>query len=293
MFENAIELNMQHTRAIHTIFLKYGSDVIGSGAASMFYVNSEGWAVTCKHVANTIIAAENMSPGWSAYSKEYQNIIGSRKKRELAAKFKFKKNQTIRIKNNFVGSVGGKYLGCKIIPHKELDLALIKIECENLQVKSFAKFPKKADDLKPGKLICRIGYPFAEFNNFELDTKTNDINWNQNGQETTPVFPIEGMITRKLAKEVENKRKIVGFEMSTPGLKGQSGGPAFDKDGIVWGLQSGTAHLHLGFDVEQTIQDGIKSKKVKDSAFLHVGHCVHASVIKEFMTEHNISFTEV
>jgi hypothetical protein len=36
-------------------------------------------------------------------------------------------------------------------------------------------------------------------------------------------------------------------EMSSPGLRGQSGGPRFDVNGMVWGLQSRTQHLALGF----------------------------------------------
>ncbi len=80
--------------------------------------------------------------------------------------------------------------------------------------------------------------------------------------------------------------------MSTPGLRGQSGGPAFDPDTKVWGVQYGTNHLDLDFDVDQEVyRSGIK-KKVKDSAFLHVGHCVHVDILKAFMTQHGVKFPE-
>ncbi|MBA3522544.1 MAG: hypothetical protein H0T90_08595 [Gemmatimonadales bacterium] len=102
-------------------------------------------------------------------------------------------------------------------------------------------------------------------------------------------FPIDGMVTRHL---LGPRGSVFGFEMSTPGLRGQSGGPAFDPDTKVWGVQYGTNHLDLDFDVDQEVyRSGIK-KKVKDSAFLHVGHCVHVDILKAFMTQHGVKFPE-
>ena len=97
------------------------------------------------------------------------------------------------------------------------------------------------------------------------------------------------MVTRKLLGKDKN---VFGFELSTPGLRGQSGGPAFDTEGHVWGMQAATNHLDLNFDVDiEVIRDGNK-RRIKDSAFLHVGHCVHSGVIKEFMRGKSVHFDE-
>ena len=81
--------------------------------------------------------------------------------------------------------------------------------------------------------------------------------------------------------------------MSTPGLKGQSGGPLFDINGFIYGMQYATNHLHLGFDMKnKEITSEGKKIKVTNQPFLHVGHCVHVDQIKEFLTEHKINFTE-
>jgi hypothetical protein len=97
------------------------------------------------------------------------------------------------------------------------------------------------------------------------------------------------MVTRHLG---DAAGAVVGFELSTPGLRGQSGGPAFDTDGRVWGMQFGTNHLDLNFDVDvDVVRDGNK-KHVKDSAFLHVGHCVHVDALKAFMQQHGVGFAE-
>ena len=105
----------------------------------------------------------------------------------------------------------------------------------------------------------------------------------------TPRFPLEGMITRHLA----DNQGIWGIEMSTPGLKGQSGGPLFDDKGIVYGMQSSTKHLHLGFDIEglPVMIDG-KMTGVSNHPFLHVGQCIGAEVIKAFLAEKGITFFE-
>jgi len=81
--------------------------------------------------------------------------------------------------------------------------------------------------------------------------------------------------------------------MSTPGLRGQSGGPLFDKDGKIYGMQFATSHLHLGFDVQdKEIMNNCKKTKVSNYPFLHVGICVHVDKIKAFLLQHNIAFTE-
>ena len=81
--------------------------------------------------------------------------------------------------------------------------------------------------------------------------------------------------------------------MSTPGLRGQSGGPLFDTNGIIYGMQSSTRHLHLGFDIENfEIAAGTQSKKITNTPFLHVGQCIHPEIIKEFLIQHQVPFSE-
>ena len=81
--------------------------------------------------------------------------------------------------------------------------------------------------------------------------------------------------------------------MSTPGLRGQSGGPLFDDKGTVYGMQFSTKHLHLGFDlINKEILVENKPIKISDYSFLHLGQCVHVDVIKEFLKEKSVSFHE-
>jgi hypothetical protein len=135
-----------------------------------------------------------------------------------------------------------------------------------------------------------MGFPFPEFSNYRLNTETQNLEWTKEGIARSPRFPIEGMLTRFLG---DANGKIYGMELSTPGLRGQSGGPLFDSEGRIVGMQSRTKHLHLGFDIEEkTIIAHGKTKKVNDYAFIHLGECIHVSVIKEFLRKNSVNFKE-
>ena len=293
MFEQAIEIAAAFTRPIHSIRRNYESTIIQPAAATLFFVNSEGWALTCRHVAGQIRAADQLLAKRQSFEKELTAQLGQKKKRqilrELERKYEYSKHTLFELYNNFVNCVEGR-LDAEIMLHSDLDVALIHFRnFTRLACHSFPIFAADGSDLKQGKFLCRLGFPFAEFSNFEYDSKADRIRWTTTGRMETPRFPIEGMVTRHL---VDAENKVIGFEMSTPGLKGQSGGPAFDSEGRVWGMQAATAHLDLDFDVDQEVlRNGLK-KRVKDSPFLHVGHCVHVNVLKSFMAQHGVQFQE-
>jgi hypothetical protein len=170
-----------------------------------------------------------------------------------------------------------------------LDLALLKFKnYTKLLCDKFPTFAKDGSELKPGKNICRLGYPFPEFTNFEFDKHADELRWTNKGRQTTPFFPMEAMVTRRIA----NDDGIFGFELSTPGLKGQSGGPAFDADGRIWGMQAATKHLDLQFDVNKDVFRAGRKVHVTEHAFLHVGQCVHIDILKDFMRKNSVDFAE-
>ena len=77
------------------------------------------------------------------------------------------------------------------------------------------------------------------------------------------------------------------LETSSPGLRGQSGGPIFDTDGRVWALQSRTTHLPLGFSPEVEVN----GKEVTEHQFLNVGWGVHSETIIDFANLHGVAVT--
>ena len=292
MFVTAIESAGRFTRAIHTAVRNYGSDLVEAGAATLFFVNAEGWALTCKHVAMVLVESERIAAQRTAFIQELSAGKGGKKMnrpaRGLEQKYGFAKGKPFEVLSTFVQCVD-QVTSLRITVHPDLDLALLKFEGGRLLCDAFPVFAARGDELKQGKSLCRLGFPFPEFNNFHYDAATDSTSWTQEGRRDSPRFPLEGMVTRHLAGAGGT---VVGFEMSTPGLRGQSGGPAFDVEGRIWGMQSVTNHLDLAFDVDAEVVREGRRKRVHDSAFLHVGLCVHVNVMKEFMKANNVSFSE-
>ncbi len=293
MFINAIEIARKYTRPIHTITKTFNGGNIIPGAATLFFINEEGYALTCKHVVEMLLKATQINNHYNKFKAE-RNLLkpGEKYKRLLKAlllKYNIRNSTTVQIKNTFVDCVD-KMSGFSSIVHPHFDLAIIKFnDFSKLHCTDFAIFKKDTSKIKQGKYLCRLGFPFPEFTNYTYNINNDDIEWNSTGKNGSPIFPIEGMITRFLA----DQNGKYGIELSTPGLRGQSGGPLFDSDGIVYGMQSRTKHLHLGFDIENTvILSKGQLKKVSDYSFIHLGECIDVGVIKDFLKQHKISFKE-
>lgn len=293
MFVTAIEKAACFTRPIHSIVRYYGSSDVHPGAATLFFVNDQGWALTCKHVAAELAGSEELASRFNAFKGARAAIKGQKKERQLLNKLEtqhgFQRGSVVEVKNTFMNCVD-KLQGCQILVHQTLDIALLKFDgFTKLGCTIFPVFAANPQDLKQGKSLCRLGFPFPEFTNFAYDAASDSIDWTNAGKSSSPSFPIEGMVTRLVGDATGN---VVGFELSTPGLRGQSGGPAFDIDGRIWGMQSATNHLDLNFDVDAEVVRGGKKQRVKDHAFLHVGRAIHVSQLKDFMKTHNVAFQE-
>jgi hypothetical protein len=293
MFVNAIEIAARFARPLHSISRNFGSVHVVPGAAPLFFVNADGWALTCKHVAQTVIAGDEINARYASYRRERAELTQKGGTPEqmglLDQRYGYNGSVMAEIYNSFVNCVEGG-LEINIHLHPTVDAALIKFtNYSRLMCEDFPVFAANGAGLKQGRSICRLGFPFPEFRNFEYDTVADEIKWNDDPRNTTPRFPIDGMVTRLMN---DSSGTTVGFELSTPGLRGQSGGPAFDGEGRIWGMQSATGHLDLDFDVDiEVLRSGVPSR-VRDSAFLHVGYCVHVDVLKDFMRANGVAFNE-
>jgi hypothetical protein len=147
-------------------------------------------------------------------------------------------------------------------------------------VANYAVFKDPTKNFQPGASLCKLGFPFHSI------TPT----WDDVGQQFVlppgalpmPRFPIEGIFTRTVHVDVRGLPQPLSFpasyvETSTPGLKGQSGGPIFDINGTVWAIQAKTTHYDLGFA-------GAKQ-------YLNVGMGVHPETIFGVFKDHGITFT--
>ena len=95
--------------------------------------------------------------------------------------------------------------------------------------------------IEVGEFLCRVGFPF---------TKKIPTTWTKEGGfNLTDPFPVPGFVNEAM---VSRFFRLPGggewIETSSPGLKGQSGGPLIDTAGFVCGIQANTGHYDLGFE---------------------------------------------
>ena len=294
MFADAIEKNSQFTRSVHFISRLFGSTEVVPGTATLFFVNDDGVAITCKHVADDLLKCDKINNLYKNYLDEIKAIPADEdhdtKVEEITKKYGYTPEITAELASLFYdcAKTNTGSISYSVINHKEYDLSIIKITnaTSNLY-QGHALFAKDSATLRRGDFLCRIGYPFPEFSNFDYDVANDCIGWTQNGRKSTPLFPIEGMFTR----EVTSGGKTFAYELSTPGLRGQSGGPLFNKNGIIYGMQSVTTFLHLGFDqYNAKVRIDGKIKEVENHPFLHVGRCICVDVIKKFLDDNAIKY---
>lgn len=293
MFTTAIETVANFTRPIHSILRTYGGKQVIPSSSTLFFVNDQGYAITCKHVVELLLSSENINQQFTHFKSERGHLINDGKFKQhirgLELKYKYNPDSFVEVRNNFLDCIDSMS-GFTCHVHPTYDLAILKFNDFNrIMYTGHARFLKEGADIKQGKMLCRLGFPFPEFTNFRYNEAADQIEWTQEGVVQSPRFPLEGMVTRFLG----DASGVIGIELSTPGLKGQSGGPLFDQNGVVYGMQFSTKHLHLGFDlIDKEIMVNNRAKKVTDYSFIHLGQCIHVDVIKKFLRENNVPFEE-
>ncbi len=292
MFVTAIEIADKYTRPIHFISRLHNEPQLMAGAGTLFFVNEDGCAVTCRHVAEVIIQSGKVNQHYRTFAGERIRLMNDPQAnlliQRLEQQYQIQTGTLIGQEIDFINCFAEKDT-IDITLHSQYDLAILRFKnYKNRLYGEPARFLADGEAVKQGKTLCRLGYPFPEFTNFRYNPQNDAIEWTEEGRKHTPSFPIDGIVTRHIGDE---QGQISGIEMSTPGLRGQSGGPLFDSNGVVYGMQSMTRHLHLGFDmVNQEVWLDTHRAKVSNHPFLHVGMCVHAEVIKQFLKQNDVKY---
>jgi len=273
MFASACDLAGQFTFPL-IISLRFFDGTTRCSLGSFIRINKEGWVITVAHVFELLLEQKIHNAELRQYNEERSKIeadpnLDAKQKRKRVNRL-HKNNAWITVSSVWWGGDGVASSNLTVFP--ELDLAIAKLSPSDAN--TFPVF-KNPVGIRPGTSLCKLGFPFYEikatFNEgsgkFVLPPETFPI----------PRFPIEGIFTRNILCGRTNDKKydIKFIETSSPGLRGQSGGPVFDIGGNVWGIQSQTRHFPLGFS-PRVKKNG---REVEENQFLNAGWAVHPDVI--------------
>ena len=291
MFADAIHKVAQFTRPIYTIRRKYQSTEVIPSTSTLFFVNEDGYALTAKHVVQTLIAADHLQKNYMAFKKAKDANSDGRPIEDIEAEFKLNPDRIVQMASTFVNCVD-QFKELTFIAHPTHDLALIQFKGFNkIHCPSFPRFMRDDMKIRQGNYLCRAGYPFPDFKNYQYNQSLDKLEWT-GPAEVAPLFPVDGMVTRFLVKK-EPQNELYGIEMSTPGMLGHSGAPLFNHRGTICGMHFATIGAHMGLDVinkQVYIQDN--KRMVSNYPFMYMGQCIHGGIIKKFLKDNNVRFYE-
>ena len=277
MFAKACEKAMKFTHPM-VVSTRTVDGTLTSNVATYFFISRDGWAITAAH---TFQPYQKF-----LYDKQHIEEVNRKREQDKANNVMTQAQMDPKwITNHSIWWGFDGIRETQVHLFMDADIAAVKLANVPPQFLEEVAVFGEADSLKIGTSLCRIGYPFVkleprfEGNNFILD---------QNIRNLVP-FPNDGIYTRTLMQKIADNIMIKQIETSTPGMRGQSGGPVFDVNGLVMGLQVRTQHYPLGFapHVEDNGQDYVEHQ------FLNTGVAVHASVIQQKLLSKNVPFETV
>lgn len=287
MFAKAYELACYFTQPV-IISMRYFDNSVECGVGAFVIINDEGWIITVAHLWDAHFAMQQQKQEIEDYYKSMHIIENDKKLDEKQRRKRIARLNTnpkwIKNASFWWGRDDSQLQDIKALP--EADLIIGRLF--PFDPKSVDNYPifKDPQNIKSGTSLCKLGYPFhnieATFNesndSFQLAPSTFPL----------PRFPIEGIYTRNAIAGMskDGKYEIKFLETSSPGLRGQSGGPIFDINGTVWAIQSRTFHLPLGFSPKVN-KNG---REVEEHQFLNVGVGIHPELIISFLNDNGIKF---
>ena len=289
MFADAYEKVSKFTHPLITSTRTWDGTV-SCGVGAFVIVNADGWIITAAHLLQPHAAFQQHQKEIQSYKRDLDQIENDP---NTSAKQKSRRRKKLRRNPEWItnhspwwGIDNVKVPSFRVFP--ELDLAVGRLEpFDSGMIEAFPVF-KDHDKLRPGTSLCKLGFPFHNLS-ATFDESTGNFTLAP-GSVPVPRFPIEGIYTRNISMGPTNDGKFnrLFIETSTPGLRGQSGGPVFDREGVVYGIQSQTRHFPLGFN--PTIEDKKRKRQVEENQFLNAGMAVHPETIRAVLDDTDIAY---
>ena len=289
MFADAIEQAGAYTCPYVAMRRKHDGTVF-SNIGAFVVLNSGGWVLTAAHIVDEVRRARaSVESGrrLQAQLAELDDRQGSDAKGRKHESRKLRQELADYLAQSLEiwavpGFVETKPRVVESHVETESDLALVRLEpFDTDQLRNYPVLRPQADIIRPGIAVARVGYPF---HSVEAEYDEERASFDITAGFPVPMFVSDGIVSRFHAVRHDDGREYTFIQTSTPGLRGQSGGPLVDAEGRLVGLQSRTVHYDLGFDAHVE-RDG---KQETERQFLNVGEAVHVDTIRGLLRTHDV-----
>lgn len=293
MFARACALGLQFTRPI-VVSSRNVDGKCSSSIAAYILVNADGWILTAGHVVALIAQQREQALAyrkyWEDVHEQERDLTSGRPHRAKGVrKFQRPGKGSTRNHSVWLGVDGTQLVDVRTLPNN--DLAVGRLDPFDASMAgAMPVFKSPGPDYMPGRSLCRLGFPFHDITpsfNEESDAFTLP-----QGSVPVPMFPLDTMFARKVrSPPPDGSSKELGtyIETTTPGLRGQSGGPLLDVHGAIWGVQSHTKHYALGF-APRVSAPGERGPGQPEHQFFNSGLAVDAEAITRLLDEAGIAY---
>jgi hypothetical protein len=293
MFRKACKQIMPYTLPIITCRKTVSGKCSGS-IGTFVVINKDGWIVTAAHIVDKLL---EMMQQVETLQKCHAEIAAIKADSSIPDPEKKKRINKVKKPANddtehcaqvwslpLAWKAGAHPVMEKVATYQPVDVAVVKLDpWDPAWVTAYPVFKDPSKDFDPGAMLCRTGFPFHHVQpRWDDAAQGFDL---PPGTFPAPLFPIEGIFTRTAELAKPNPKDpdfpfpYKWIETSSPGLKGQSGGPIFDEMGSIWGIQCQTVPYDLGF-----------TTVTKTPQFLNVGVGVHPEVLFRVFADNGIDF---
>jgi len=280
MFADACEKAARFTRPL-IISTRQMDGKVSASCGAFVVINKEGWIMTAGHMFDSFVKFQ----GDQNKIKEVNELNSTRHSAPNSPSNMIRTDPEWLTNHSFWWAWDGVRL-VEAFVDRQIDVCIGRLE--PFDPKWITEYPvfRNPNNLRPGTSLCRLGFPFAQVESeFDEATKSFRI---KKGVLPLPLFPNDGIHTRNIVKgrSKEGNYELLYVETSSPGLRGQSGGPIFDREGKIYAMQVQTAHMPLGFQPAAEYE----GKRVVENQFINVGLGIHAKTIETILRDRNVKF---
>lgn len=294
MFAKACALASGFTRPV-VVSSRSVDGACSAVVGACIVVNAAGWVLTAAHIVGLIQEQSRAAQIFRKYRADRREMdrdiaSDSRYRKQKLRRFERPQGSAVRDHSVWWGSDGAQLTQVHLLPASDLALGRLA-PFDPRSVPRYPAFKIPGAAYAPGRSLCRLGFPFHDI--VPTYDEARNAFMLPKGAVPLPLFPLECMFTRTLispppgAEPGADSGKFI--ETSSPGLRGQSGGPLFDVDGAVWGLQSHTRHYPLGFAPKAARSAAVPF----EHQFLNAGAAAHGEAILALLEQHGIEHRRV